>query len=60
MIALVTGVAGFIVSNLAERLIADGWEVRGIDRFTAYYEESAKRGNLKPAARPRRVRADRG
>ncbi len=48
MIALVTGVAGFIGSNLAARLISDGWEVRGVDRFTAYYEESAKRGNLTP------------
>lgn len=46
MIALVTGVAGFIGSNLATRLVADGWHVRGVDRFTAYYEESAKRGNL--------------
>lgn len=46
MIALVTGVAGFIGSNLAARLIQDGWAVRGVDRFTAYYEESAKRANL--------------
>jgi UDP-glucuronate 4-epimerase len=48
MIALVTGVAGFIGSNLAGRLIEEGWTVRGVDRFTAYYEESAKRGNLTP------------
>lgn len=48
MIALVTGVAGFIGSNLAARLVDDGWAVRGVDRFTAYYEESAKRGNLTP------------
>lgn len=46
MIALVTGVAGFIGSNLAADLLADGWQVRGVDRFTAYYEESAKRANL--------------
>jgi nucleoside-diphosphate-sugar epimerase len=46
MIALVTGVAGFIGSNLARRLLDDGWNVRGIDRFTAYYEESSKRANL--------------
>lgn len=46
MIALVTGVAGFIGSNLAARLIEEGWTVRGVDRFTAYYEESAKRENL--------------
>jgi|TARA_R110002110_G_scaffold304726_1_gene518771 UDP-glucuronate 4-epimerase len=48
MIALVTGVAGFIGSNLAGRLIEEGWTVRGVDCFTAYYEESAKRGNLTP------------
>lgn len=47
MLALVTGVAGFIGSNLAERLIGDGWNVRGVDRFTAYYEETLKRSNLK-------------
>ncbi|CAB4862301.1 unannotated protein [freshwater metagenome] len=46
MLALVTGVAGFIGSNLADRLVADGWQVRGVDRFTAYYEERAKRSNL--------------
>ena len=46
MRALVTGVAGFIGSTLAELLVADGWTVRGIDRFTAYYEEATKRGNL--------------
>jgi nucleoside-diphosphate-sugar epimerase len=46
MLALVTGVAGFIGSNLAERLIGDGWNVRGVDRFTAYYEETLKRSNL--------------
>ena len=44
--ALVTGVAGFIGSTLAERLVADGWSVRGVDRFTAYYEEAIKRSNI--------------
>ena len=44
--ALVTGVAGFIGSNLAERLVGDGWIVRGVDRFTAYYEEAIKRSNI--------------
>lgn len=46
MLAFVTGVAGFIGSNLAEQLVNDGWDVRGVDRFTAYYEESQKRANL--------------
>ncbi len=44
--ALITGVAGFIGSTLADRLVADGWRVRGVDRFTAYYEESVKRANV--------------
>jgi UDP-glucuronate 4-epimerase len=43
----VTGVAGFIGSALAERLLADGWHVRGVDRFTSYYEEATKRDNLR-------------
>ena len=47
--ALVTGVAGFIGSTLADRLLADGWHVRGVDRFTSYYEEATKRANLREA-----------
>ena len=37
MKALVTGAAGFIGSTLAERLLADGADVVGIDCFTDYY-----------------------
>ncbi|MBC7263244.1 MAG: GDP-mannose 4,6-dehydratase [Chloroflexi bacterium] len=44
--ALVTGVAGFIGSHLAERLVADGWNVRGVDSFTDYYPRTVKEGNL--------------
>ncbi len=44
--ALVTGVAGFIGSNLAGRLLADGWQVTGIDCFTDYYARSVKERNL--------------
>jgi UDP-glucuronate 4-epimerase len=47
--ALVTGVAGFIGSTLADSLLRNGWAVRGADRFTSYYEESAKRANLTAA-----------
>lgn len=43
---LVTGVAGFIGSTLAERLIADGAEVVGIDNFSDYYDRETKESNL--------------
>ena len=44
--ALVTGVAGFVGSHLAERLIEDGWRVRGVDCFTDTYARSIKEQNL--------------
>ena len=44
--ALVTGVAGFVGSRLAARLLADGAEVVGIDAFTDYYDVAAKRRNV--------------
>ena len=54
MRALVTGVAGFIGSHLAERLLADGADVIGIDCFTDYYARSIKEQNLtQPRAHPR-------
>ena len=46
MKALVTGVAGFIGSHLAERLLKDGFEVIGIDCFTDYYSKEVKENNL--------------
>jgi nucleoside-diphosphate-sugar epimerase len=46
MNALVTGVAGFIGSTLAERLIASGANVVGIDCFTDYYPRDLKERNL--------------
>ena len=46
MRCLVTGVAGFIGSHLAERLLADGHEVTGIDAFVDYYPRSLKERNL--------------
>lgn len=47
--ALITGVGGFIGSHLAERLLADGYVVVGIDSFSDYYEPQRKRANLEPA-----------
>jgi nucleoside-diphosphate-sugar epimerase len=44
--ALVTGCAGFIGSHLAERLIAEGFAVVGIDNFSAYYPRADKEANL--------------
>src|ERR1700680_3363078 len=46
MRCLVTGVAGFIGSHLAERLLADGHEVCGIDAFIDYYPRQVKEHNL--------------
>ena len=43
---LVTGVAGFIGSTLAERLVSDGYEVVGIDNFSDYYDRQIKQSNL--------------
>ena len=42
MKALVTGAAGFVGSHVAERLLAGGAEVLGIDAFTDYYPRAQK------------------
>jgi UDP-glucose 4-epimerase len=53
MNALVTGVAGFIGSTLADRLLDEGATVTGIDCFTDYYARSIKEHNLRGlVARP--------
>ena len=43
---VITGVAGFVGSQLAEALVADGETVRGIDCFTPYYDRAQKDANL--------------
>jgi len=49
--AFITGVAGFIGSTLADRLLAGGAEVVGIDCFTDYYPRPMKERNLAAALR---------
>ncbi|MGD8414625.1 MAG: NAD-dependent epimerase/dehydratase family protein [Candidatus Latescibacterota bacterium] len=44
--ALVTGVAGFIGSHLAEELLSTGADVVGIDSLTDYYDIRLKQQNL--------------
>jgi len=46
MKALITGVAGFIGSTLAERLLDSGVDVVGIDCFTDYYPRAMEERNL--------------
>jgi nucleoside-diphosphate-sugar epimerase len=56
MKALITGVAGFIGSTLADRLLADGADVVGLDSFTDYYPRALKERNLSGARRHPRFR----
>ena len=43
---IVTGVAGFIGSHLAEALLQQGVEVIGVDQFNDYYDPQLKHNNL--------------
>jgi UDP-glucuronate 4-epimerase len=43
---LVTGAAGFIGSHVAERLVARGDEVVGLDNFDAFYPRAVKEANV--------------
>ncbi len=51
MRALVTGAAGFVGSHLSERLLADGWQVTGLDAFSDSYPRRLKERNLTVARR---------
>jgi UDP-glucuronate 4-epimerase len=46
---IVTGAAGFIGSHLADRLVARGAEVVGVDSFDPFYDPAVKRRNLEGA-----------
>jgi nucleoside-diphosphate-sugar epimerase len=48
---LLTGVAGFIGSHLAEFLLSSGCSIRGVDAFTDTYAPRQKRDNVAPLAR---------
>jgi nucleoside-diphosphate-sugar epimerase len=48
---LVTGIAGFIGSHLAEFLVHSGHDIRGVDAFTDTYAPRQKRENVAGLAR---------
>lgn len=48
---LLTGAAGFVGSHTAERLLAEGHAVTGIDNFDPYYAPELKRRNVAVALR---------
>jgi len=53
---LLTGAAGFIGSHAAEKLLAAGHSVVGLDNFDPYYDPAIKRRNLEAASREAKYR----
>jgi UDP-glucuronate 4-epimerase len=48
---LITGVAGFIASHLAEALLSRGYRVTGLDNFDDFYSRGLKEANLAEVTR---------
>ncbi len=53
---LITGAAGFIGSNLAETLLADGHSVTAFDNFDPYYHPQIKEKNIRQALQHEKYR----
>lgn len=53
---LITGCAGFIGSNLVDRLLLEGHEVIGIDNFNDYYDPEIKKKNLQIAQKNKKFK----
>src|SRR5215472_18244962 len=49
MRVLVTGGAGFIGSNVVDRLLSEGAEVTAVDNFDPFYPRARKLANLQEA-----------
>lgn len=56
---LVTGAAGFIGSNLCVRLVNSGFEVLGVDNFSAYYSTDLKELRVRELLEPRKISVER-
>ena len=52
---LVTGATGFIGMHVAQRLLAVGHEVRGLDNLNAYYDVRLKHYRLEVLQRNERI-----
>lgn len=50
MVVIVTGAAGFIGSNLVEKLLQDNHFVIGLDNFEDFYDPKIKRKNIQKAS----------